>query len=536
MTKSRKHIIILFFISLIIVLISSLIRLPSNLDTVNFTNSDATYHTLLTMQAYDENDFTIHKFLPIVTFGDETDKYIPWGATIPDNHGNYYYTSFSPAGYILPYLFCKITFLPISLNSLYIFNCLLYLISVFLMGILVYKIFKNTRYNRCLSIFSMIIYAFMPEVLRSMGIVYWSQSVMQVTLLLQLILFYDIYKPGRKRRGKKTIVFFLVLCLINPYIEWSGYVANMGYAFAFLFIYRKDIKKGITKAVTVLSLTFLSFLLFSLHYLTTVSLIDYLEALRSRFFVRNITDSMGFVELVKGYIYSFPLELLLIIILFIVLIVIYKGFSFIKNGTFYNNKIIYIVTLFPVLENIIMKQHAVEYTYDRMKFSFIIVLIICDELNLIFQKNKLSYCIAIPIVSCCLVVSCVFSSYYQLNYGIWDASYRTNNEILANYCTKKYDKENSVYGLNGLPVRGYVNLLYHRSIYEFCDLKSNIQFALDKNKRYAVNLIVSDPKNWNMYLFNKCIIYDTKLRKYNIVSIKNKKITEQLNLTYEEIL
>ena len=62
---------------------------------INYLDSDATWHTLLTMQAYDETPISQHKFLPIVSLGGVDNKGISWGATIPDKEGNFYYTSFS---------------------------------------------------------------------------------------------------------------------------------------------------------------------------------------------------------------------------------------------------------------------------------------------------------------------------------------------------------------------------------------------------------------------------------------------------------
>ena len=50
---------------------------------------------MLTVQAYDETPASIHKFLPIVSLGDELDKEIQWAEMVADEQGNYYYTSFS---------------------------------------------------------------------------------------------------------------------------------------------------------------------------------------------------------------------------------------------------------------------------------------------------------------------------------------------------------------------------------------------------------------------------------------------------------
>ncbi len=66
---------------------------------IDYLDSDATWHTLLTIECYNETPISQHLFLPIVSMGGEDNKWISWGATIPDKEGNYYYTSFSPAGY-----------------------------------------------------------------------------------------------------------------------------------------------------------------------------------------------------------------------------------------------------------------------------------------------------------------------------------------------------------------------------------------------------------------------------------------------------
>lgn len=41
---------------------------------VNYTNSDAAWHTLLTIECYNETPARVHKFLPIVSLGSEDDK------------------------------------------------------------------------------------------------------------------------------------------------------------------------------------------------------------------------------------------------------------------------------------------------------------------------------------------------------------------------------------------------------------------------------------------------------------------------------
>ena len=102
--KNAKY-IILTLVCLFIVVLVWQYKYKEN---YNYLNSNATWHVLLTIQAYDETPASVHKFLPIVSLGDELDKGIQWAEMVADERGNYYYTSFSPAGFVLPYFFFKI--------------------------------------------------------------------------------------------------------------------------------------------------------------------------------------------------------------------------------------------------------------------------------------------------------------------------------------------------------------------------------------------------------------------------------------------
>lgn len=175
---------------------------------INYLDSDATWHTLLTMQAYDETPISQHKFLPIVSLGGVDNKGISWGATIPDKEGNFYYTSFSPAGFVLPYLFIKVFRLPINEKSLYYFNTLLFAISAVLWAFFLKTIYKSEKWRRHIICIGVLTYIFSPELFHGMGIVYWHQSIMQVMLIAQFLTYYQ-YKTKFiyiKLRNDGTIV------------------------------------------------------------------------------------------------------------------------------------------------------------------------------------------------------------------------------------------------------------------------------------------------------------------------------------------
>lgn len=108
--------------------------------------------------------------------------------------------------------------------NLYFFNSFCGLISCILTIMFFIKVYKGRLSSRIIIIFSTIIYLFQTEVIHSQGIAYWHQSIYQVLILLQLNCFLSQKESCMKKIG------FFILCIIIPYVEWFGYISNMGFA------------------------------------------------------------------------------------------------------------------------------------------------------------------------------------------------------------------------------------------------------------------------------------------------------------------
>lgn len=525
--KTAAKYALLIAVAIITAVLTAVIKYPQS-ESINYVNSDATWHTLLTMQAYDETPVSQHRFLPIVSLGGEINKGIPWGATIPDEYGNYYYTSFSPAGYILPYFFVKLFGMPINETSLYIFNTLLLAVTAVLVGFIVQRLFRDKKYPFLLGLTAAAFYCFIPEVMNSQGIVYWHQSVMQVTLALQLLCFINMAKG---RAGKPSVIAFYILCLLNPYIEWTGYVANVGYAIGLFVLLRRNKKAALNKSAAVVGLTALSFMFFTLHYLSAVSVDEFSTALEQRFFARSSSTYTSLLDLLNSYVDSFGYLFILIVALLVLVIIAYKGFGWVKKSAFYSNMPVFFVAFFPVLENVVMKQHAVLYTYDRMKFSFVLILIICDLLYLLFDRMSGLNLSALPasMAAVLMAVVCVVNMFSFFNSNrCWEVDYRESNKLLADYCIARYTENNSVYGLDTYTVRGYVNLLFERSMYEYATKETVIQEAKNRNMRYAVTIYVGELGVWNLYAFDRAEIYDLNTGQTTVISSREGYIAENV--------
>ena len=496
---------------IVFLLCIALAMVKNKSEDCNYLNSDATWHTLLTVTAYDQTSWKIHKFLPIVTLGSEDDKFIKWGLTAPDDKGNFYYTSFSPATFVIPYLFFKIFNMPIAESSLYILNSILFAVSAFLWYVFLIKIFG--KLSAVIPLVGSIIYICTPEILHGMGFVYWAQAVFQVAFLIQLLAFY-CYKF---ENSKKSRVLFYVFCVLNPYIEWTGFVANMGFAVAEYLTLRKiNKRKALIESVKVVSFTFVSFLLLCLHYLLVCDVESFFSIVYRRFFARNAASHLDlFPRLIRGYIISFAWlwgALLLLVILNL------KCFK----KCVINNMLVLLLLSVPVFENVLMLQHAESYTYDRMKLIFPLSFVMCsllsNLLNVCENRKRTTLLCSVIFVFC---VANVFYYMHNQRY-IWDIDYRVKNEKFAQYILDNYP--NSILALEkGITVRGYINILFKRGIYERETLEDIEKIAKMKNKKYAIYILgINQP--WNMYELTGAWITDLSTDEKYFLRANNERV------------
>ena len=505
-SKSLKTIFLCFFTVCFSICIS-FINYPEK--NINYFNSDATWHTLLTMNAYSQTPESIHKFVPIVTLGKPGDKHIPWGAAISDKNGNYYYTSFSPASYFLPYAFCNILHIPLTERNLYIFNSFLLILSSVLLAIFIKEIFKNSKHKYLLAYIAIILYVTIPEIMHSMGIVYWAQSLMQVMLLAQILCYC------KKDNSKLANTLFYLLSFINPYIEWTGFVANIGFIIAEYFN-KLTKKEKIFFTLKILSITMFSGLILCAHFLLNVSFEQFVNTSFQRCSERH-GEINDICKLIFGYFQSFKILWLLIFVYIVG--IMYKN----KNSIFFHNYPLTIILLFPILENFLLLNHAIYYSFDRMKLAFIMIVIICD----MFNELLIRYNVKKIILACLsLVIICSFSNVLlykkDTNYR-WEIDYLANNNILADYIIKKYGNTDYAIATN-YDVRGYLTLLFNKNIYEYINLDKIPNISGNANfyiYLYQERTIIGIPKI-------TCItIFDKNKKELEKITVEDNKITKE---------
>ena len=440
--KEIKFIILL----VVIVLGTVFFRFKLNSEKTVYVNYDATYHVLLTNKAYDRTPIFDHRFLPIVSLGEKTDKGIPWGATIPDKYGNFYYTSFPSGGFIAPYIFFKLFNLEMNVNTLFIFSSIILLVSVLGMYFLTKKISRFLKIDNpdIPAFWSSIIYIFSLETFYSHGYVYWGHSLFQPIYIIFLIFCFSLF--SEEKNDKKTPLYIFILSFALCSIEWSGYlIVTSAFLVCLFFLPKRNIKKE----MIALSLGgLLALVLFLSIFVFTVDIKAFFNALKMRFMARNITNSISIFELFKSYWSSYYFYL------FLIPFGIYRFIKLPNNM----RKSLYpyiIIISGGLLENILMKQHAISYNFDRLKFLVIFSLIV----PLIWLSKKYFSKISVVII---LLSSILTICKYPFERTKEDEVLLENKKVVEDI---KRDCSNSILGTDKR-VRGYINITLDRGIYE----------------------------------------------------------------------
>jgi len=495
-------------ICLLLALISIIVRIP-DFSKNDYHNSDATWHILHTFHCYDETPASVHKFLPIVTSGDSADKFIPWGASVPDEYGNYYYTSFSPASFVPPYLFIKLFQLPIDVISLYIFNSILLILCFIFTAKLFCKLF-NTIDKKYIWYMSAAIYLFQPEIMHGQGVVYWAQSLYQLILLLQLNLLFS-------EHTRKRYIAMLILSLIGAYTEWTGFCANFGIALVYLFIGECK-KHNFRRFLGILASTVLGFVLFCYHYLQVLDVDIFISAMISRFNARNVVNTVPLSKLMQGYFTSFSL-----FIIITTLCILYCLLSKTHRNTFFHSlktrERLFFVTIIVLLENIIMKEHAISYSFDRMKLIILLLaLFFCtvETFMLLSPNVNRTMLKTLILLFLCGMLNLISYQFLPNSYIKTNESYLTINQNIADNIYLKFNKDNSIMICNDY-VRGYLSTIFKRGMYEYMDIDKFLELPNKSDKEYIVEI---KPNEGYAY-------YSVKTNKITYVSYDNGNFIEE---------
>ncbi|MDL2294115.1 hypothetical protein LJC60_05740 [Ruminococcaceae bacterium OttesenSCG-928-D13] len=489
-----------------------------------YINEDATWHVLHTMDSYDGIPAAEHLCLPLVTENDDA-RGIVWGATVPDKDGLFYYTSFWPLGFLAPYLFANITGLPHLPGTLFAFNAVLYVAGAVLLALAMARLFRD-RLNPALATFCAAgLYLFQPEILQSQGWVYWHHGLNQVLLLAQFYCFacFD------KRVGK---IGFFVLCLLTPLAEYTGFVANAGYCLALVCLGPPQFwgMRGTRKKASFAKSRLLPALGAGLltvaagagtlwHYTRKLPFKQVWRAMFQSYEARGDAEQGPLLQLAVMYFRSFR-WLWLILALLAVAVLVLPGARRALPGVFKACWKWLLLAVFPLLENLILRQHTMEYSYARMKGILPLAVLFLMLAACLWQaesfkrtgdkKPNWQRAVAGALAALTLLGGAAGLAQYLAvpNRYVEVIDYKDENAALAAQVLAAYPRDESFYGFN-LPTRGYTNHLWAGGVMELCKAEDTLAEAQARGKAYAVQL-AGEWATSNTYRFTGAVVYDAQ--------------------------
>jgi hypothetical protein len=254
--------------------------------------------------------------------------------------------------------------------------------------------------------------------------------------------------------------------------EWTGYIFNIGLCTC-LFIFNRKITKDFRiLAIYIFTATIAAGFLTIFHYGLVLGFDSTLKAILSRGVARSISNGNIF-DLLSGYLLSYG------IFIFVSLVAAFQIHRNRNNLLIIRGSVIaflFISSLVPLLENIMLLNHAVSYSFDRLKFIFPASLLMALGFYFSSKIFRVSFFII-------LVLSSVLG-YMDYRSGMnqlsdWSLTDIKNTRLKDNIA-KLADINCSLLATN-LDVRGYANILFHRGIYEMKSIE-DADFIFRKSK------------------------------------------------------
>jgi hypothetical protein len=333
-------------------------------------NDDATAHVLAHCLSYHEYPFSVHRGLPIANLRGEQPN--ANGEYLTDDAGHTFYCSFPPLSYLAVNTVFQVSGVEPSLVGLRTINVVLQILSCAAFGYLVWSFAPpatNSQTKGLVTAASCCLFFFCTETLRSYTFSHWAQHWHLPLLLLVIAQFI---------RQRFNAVYYSCL-MLGCFVEWSAFVLGIGCMVMLLWQYlvTRERRFLVQLLLTSGALT-ISGLLLIAWYGQLMPVSEYLAALRSRGSSRSI--------------WSFPLlHMIPVIYLSAVVSTVIPVAAIVgaKLWELYQGRIstepkeergslrdwllgaqgtTVVLFCFALLENVLILQHVMEYTYDRLKF------------------------------------------------------------------------------------------------------------------------------------------------------------------------
>lgn len=461
---------------------------------LSYPSQEATWHSLLTIDALRTNPLSDHLALPTISLPGASNHSIPWGATVPTATGAFIYTSFSPLGWLIPAALLGISDTASSVEALFVFGSLLGLVSALALTWLAWT--WNVTARGIWAAFGTgsavgMAYLFAPEVLLSQGVLFWPHALAQVFWIACLGAFLLFMR--RPNRWGWPLVGLAASVFLYCLTEWSGYVAAFGLTAILVFLaWRSRARKFGYGALAVLSASLLAGALTLLHFSLGIGLQATLVAWRARLLARSASPSSlvdNLLAVQSGVAWSVGTLPLAVAAMALIALTLQRSEA---TRLPPHALLILGVSVLPIGENLLMAQHAGQFSFDRLKW--LLPLTLGVVLTLPTFRRWLSL---IPIGLLTVTAAFGYLQYAQTlsqETTAW-APYESANEQAQSWVERQLadDYECATFSTTST-VRGYLNMLFKRGIYENVpDMSSAEELTRQRGGCATVFILSSTP-------------------------------------------
>lgn len=233
----------------------------------------------------------------------------------------------------------------------------------------------------------------------------WAHQVFQPILAL-------IFLIGTSKITSKRSAVLGLFCSIACWIEWTGYLLALALS---VFVLRQSDEKNTKKNFIIFSIcSILGPLLLLLYYSQLVGLDSYFRSLMIRFSSRAFVDYYNWKDWFISVFQSYGSWLLAIspIIGFGFIALIKKPLlsehQELKEQKKKKMLALLAVSFFILLENVLMSEHSIVYTFDRLKIAFALSFLIMLFGSLIIERYSRK---GFYFTVCCVLVGVLLSIY-----------------------------------------------------------------------------------------------------------------------------
>lgn len=351
-------------ISIFIGILSLAFRIPA-LNHNQFygyaANSDAASHIAATVTAMERTPASVHHYLPILTMGAPTDLYVdnlPTAARL-DATGHVYYTSWPPGIFTFAWAAKSLSGFAPTPAFFIVLASFLQIITAGLLGAVCYlasrKMADDKNAARIAGLIGFVLYMASFEGVKSHTYSLWAEHLWEPLFLIQIILY-------QRRRLEFGIP---LIGAVAGLIDWTAYIANSGFFLVFCLRWYKERKAadaGLALAMVLANVGGLVAM-----YAWFASVIPLKELFGAQMHRSSVRAAGNMFLLIPAYVMSVGATIL-------VPFYIYRQRRQ-MNWQRLDAGLLVLMTV-PLIENLVMSQHAISYSYDRLKFVALLAVVI----------------------------------------------------------------------------------------------------------------------------------------------------------------